>query len=115
MNTLKVLYTHVSGKSVHAEVFDKDGHVFNLIRIELGHDKYYLADGYCSETNTVYEFNGDYWHGNPDVYNADDINKSTKTSFGELYKNTIRKENMLTKMGFNIVSIWENDWVKTMD
>ena len=84
-------------------------------RIELGHDKYYLADGYCSETNTVYEFNGDYWHGNPDVYNADDINKSTKTSFGELYKNTIRKENILTKMGFNIVSIWENDWVKTMD
>ena len=83
-------------------------------RIELGHDKYYLADGYCSKTNTVYEFNGDYWHGNPDVYDADAINKSTKTSFGELYKNTVRKENMLTKMGFKVVSIWENDWVKQL-
>ena len=40
MNRLKVRYTHVSGKSVHAEVIDKDGHVFDLIRIELGHEKY---------------------------------------------------------------------------
>ena len=23
------------------------------------------ADGYCKETNTIYEFHGDYWHGNP--------------------------------------------------
>ena len=57
MNTLKVLYTHVSGKSVHAEVFDKDGHAFNLIRIELGHEKYafYLEreDGDINITSLV--------------------------------------------------------------
>jgi hypothetical protein len=25
----------------------------------------YKADGYCKETNTIYEFHGNYWHGNP--------------------------------------------------
>ena len=23
------------------------------------------TDGYCQETNTIYEFHGDFWHGNP--------------------------------------------------
>ncbi len=80
-------------------------------RIELGQDNYYLADGYCKETNTVYEFNGDYWHGNPKVYDQDEINKSTKTSFGELYQRTLQKERVLKQMGFNVVSVWESDWV----
>ena len=81
-------------------------------RIELGHDKYYLADGYCSKSNTVYEFNGDYWHGNPDVYDADAINKTTKTTFGELHKQTLEKESTLKKMGFNVVSVWEKEWTE---
>ena len=25
----------------------------------------YKADGYCKENNTIYEFLGDFWHGNP--------------------------------------------------
>ena len=29
-------------------------------------DKVYYVDGFEPKTNTVYEFNGDYWHGNPE-------------------------------------------------
>ena len=29
-------------------------------------DKVYHVDGFEPKTNTVYEFNGDYWHGNPE-------------------------------------------------
>lgn len=35
----------------------------------------YKADGYCKDTNTIYEFHGDFWHGNPEIYNPDEINK----------------------------------------
>jgi hypothetical protein len=28
----------------------------------------YKADGYCKETNTIYEFHGDFWHGNPNLF-----------------------------------------------
>lgn len=30
--------------------------------------KTYMVDGYCEATNTIYQFHGDYFHGNPEVY-----------------------------------------------
>lgn len=35
----------------------------------------YIVDGYDPNSNTVYEFYGDYWHGNPNIYNKNDMNK----------------------------------------
>ena len=70
----------------------------------------YVVDGYNPETNTIYEFYGDFWHGNPKVFDQDKMNKKTGKTFGELYKMTINKENMLKEAGYKIVSIWESDW-----
>lgn len=71
----------------------------------------YIVDGYDTETNTIYEFNGDYWHGNPYKYKKDDINPSCKKSFGELYRKTIDKERTLLNKGYNIISIWESEYI----
>ena len=70
------------------------------------------VDGYCKKNNTVYEFHGDYWHGNPNVYNSNDINPDTKTSFGELYNKTLQRDNNIRKLGYNLVTIWECDYHK---
>lgn len=51
-------------------------------------------------------------HGNPNIYKSDDINKSVKLPFGELYRKTINREKKLKEMGFKIVSIWESDFDK---
>lgn len=75
-------------------------------------DFWFNVDGFNPETNTVYEFNGDYWHGNPEVYNLDHINSHFKKSFKELYQKTIDKENLLKELGYKVISIWENDWNK---
>ena len=72
----------------------------------------YRVDGYCKETNTIYEFHGDYWHGNPDVYLSDEINKTNKRTMGELYENTIQREQALRSLGYNLVVIWESEWKK---
>lgn len=72
----------------------------------------FSADGYCKETNTIYEFHGDYWHGNPNVYNLNNFNKTKKISFGELYQRTIDKEQLIKDSGYNLITIWENDWKK---
>ncbi len=70
------------------------------------------ADGYCVETNTIYEFHGNYWHGNPKVYTPDTINEVNHYTMGELYQATILRENKIRSLGYNLVVMWENDWNK---
>lgn len=70
----------------------------------------YKADGYCKETNTIIEFHGDLWHGNPKIYNENEVNKVNKKTFGELYNNTIKKEKFIKEQGYNLVVIWERDF-----
>jgi len=72
----------------------------------------YIVDGYDPVKNIVYEFNGDFWHGNPDIYNLNDINSVLNKTFGELYNKTMERENSLIKDGYNVISIWENDFNK---
>lgn len=70
------------------------------------------VDGYNKETNTIYEFEGDFWHGNPDIYNLDAINNKLNVTFQELYDKTLEKIHRLKMMGYNVIYIWENDWTK---
>lgn len=69
----------------------------------------FKADGYCRETNTIYEFHGDLWHGNPVIYSAEEVSYFGKT-YGELYQKTVDKETKIKELGFKLVVIWENEW-----
>jgi Zn finger protein HypA/HybF involved in hydrogenase expression len=62
--------------------------------------------------NTIYEFYGDYWHGNPNKYDRNDLNKSVSKKFGELFENTKKREIELLNNGYKIISIWETDFKK---
>jgi hypothetical protein len=68
------------------------------------------VDGYDSRTNTIYEFLGDYWHGNPIRFNLLDIHPKRKVSFGSLYLETFNSLNKLKSFGYNVKYIWETDW-----
>jgi len=54
-------------------------------------------------------------HGNPNIYNKDDMNKSCNKSFGELYRKTIKREEYLESIGYKVISIWEDDFNKKTD
>jgi hypothetical protein len=68
------------------------------------------VDGYKPSAKIVYEFLGDYWHGNPDIYEMADVNKTTKKTFGALYKKTMDRIDELNTHGYTVVYIWENDY-----
>jgi hypothetical protein len=70
------------------------------------------VDGYDPNTNTVYLFHGDYWHGNPKTTNHTKYNKSTKCTFGLLFEKTMLSEETLRLAGYNVVTMWENDYDK---
>lgn len=60
--------------------------------------------------NLIIEFNGDYWHGNPKIYDSHYINKRAHKTMGELYQKTLEKERTLTEAGYTVWSIWESEW-----
>ena len=81
-------------------------------RVSLGEGRWLSFDGYCEENHTVYEFHGDVYHGNPEIFPAEEnchpFDKSITA--GELYEKTIQREQLIKNLGFNIESIWESDW-----
>ena len=75
----------------------------------------YRADGYSEELNIIFEFHGDYYHGNPLYYNKDDYNAVCKITFGELYEKTLLKEQKIKDLGYTLVTIWEDRWKKIIN
>ena len=72
----------------------------------------YHADGYCQETNTIFEFHGSYWHGDPSVYSFDKVNAHNGKTFGELYQNTRKKLEHCKENGYTYIECWESAWLK---
>lgn len=67
-------------------------------------------DGIDREKKIVYEYLGSYWHGNLNKYNADDINYKAKKTFGQLFKNTMKREELIKKAGYKLITIWDDEW-----
>lgn len=72
----------------------------------------YKFDAFTPYDNTIYEFYGDFWHGNPEKYKDGDYNLKNNMLFSDLYKKTIDREIFLLSKGYKIISIWENDFIK---
>jgi hypothetical protein len=81
------------------------------VRIKLP-NKTAIVDGYDPQTNTVYEFHGDYWHGNPNRYDLNETNVVANKTFGQLLEKTQKRSRAIKSSGYNIVSIWESDWIE---
>ena len=70
------------------------------------------VDAFIPETNMVYEFFGDYWHGNPKRFKQSRLNRSVGKTFGQLYDETKARLSRLEEAGYKVVYIWENDHKK---
>lgn len=62
----------------------------------------------------IIEFNGDYWHCNPKMYKPDEtitihgVEKIVKY----IWAKDIERYEILSKMGYEVKVVWENDYVK---
>lgn len=75
--------------------------------------KKYKLDGVNFDFGKVaFEFHGDFWHGNPDVYNSYSINGVNGKTFGELYDETLKKEADLVSRDWYVITMWESDYKK---
>ena len=86
--------------------YEKDGYQHRISNFEV--------DGFCKQTNTIYEFLGNPWHGYPpnhDKHTAKNLfpHKGNKTN-KELYDITFNRFDQIRKMGPYIIKyIWEHE------
>ena len=48
----------------------------------------------------------------PETFKKDEMNKSAKKTFGELYEQTLKRENEIRTLGYKLVVMWESDWLR---
>lgn len=75
-------------------------------------DSYYLIDYYIKELNIAIEFNGNYWHGNPTIYNSGEFIKFPNNKniiVDELWERDNIKISFLNSIGIKTIIIWESD------
>ena len=77
--------------------------------------KTYKVDGFCKETNTVYEFYGCFWHGCQNCCKPNIINSKNQMYMGTLKDQTIEKRENIKSAGYNHVSIYECQLNKNKD
>jgi hypothetical protein len=82
------------------------------VTIRFPDKSYFFVDGFVPETNTAYEFNGDYFHGNPEKYLPEVVNQFTGRTMAEEFNRTQKKREKLERAGYRVIEIWESDWDK---
>ena len=85
---------------------------FRNKRVTMRDGSYILADAVDHENKTVYEYWGDYWHGNPTKYSSDYINPHCKVTMGELFNRTQQKRSLIKESGYNLIEIWESEFMR---
>ncbi len=77
----------------------------------------------CKETNKAYsydftykkkiiEFNGDYWHCNPKLYEADYFNKNKSLTAAEIWQYDKEKIKVASRHNYQVLVIWERNWIE---
>lgn len=71
----------------------------------------YKVDGYHKESNTILEFHGDIFHGNPNkCHPFSRPNPFSKKMAFVLYRETKKRESALRALGYNLIVMWESEY-----
>ena len=73
---------------------------------------YDLAD---SEKMKIIEFNGDYWHCNPLIYDAGFYHPHSRKTAADIWKHDYIKIKAAITRGFSVKIVWESDFIKNKD
>lgn len=81
---------------------------------EEGKNRRYFYDLFIPELNLLIEFNGDYWHANPDMYKPEDVLNypSGTTTAADRWKKDEHKKAVAENRKYDIIVIWESELKK---
>ena len=89
----------------------------NIIGNDNIYEKYIFNDelhkGYLFDfcyNNKLIEFNGDYWHANPDFYGPQSFIKAKNKKAKDIWEYDKIKIQTANNQGFQVLTIWENEY-----
>lgn len=71
----------------------------------------HFCDVYIPSKNTIIEFNGDFWHCNPEKYKDGPIHKIQE----EKIEKDIKLRNYCVSNNIQLIEIWESDYINDVD
>lgn len=72
--------------------------------------KPYICDIFIPHLNLIIEYNGDYWHCNPNKYDQDYYHKLKKKTAKEIWERDNIKIDLIKKNGYTLEVLWEYDY-----
>ena len=86
-------------------------------KLNITHKTQYRLEGksfdfYIPKYNLLIEYNGDYWHCNPNLYVETYFNKKKRMLAKDIWEYDKKKLQLSTKHGYNLEVIWESDYNK---
>lgn len=69
----------------------------------------YIIDEFDRNKNVCIEFNGDFWHCNPNIFDKEYFHPIIKMTAEEIWKRDKRKYNKLKNNKYDVFIVWESD------
>jgi very-short-patch-repair endonuclease len=100
--------------SIYRNLSIKENIYFNDLNAEfiISRDKTFIYDFVDNNSKKVIEFNGDYWHCNPEKYDKDYYHKHLKLYAKERWENDRIRNEKTFEYGYKILTIWESEYRK---
>lgn len=67
-------------------------------------------DFYVPKYNLLIEYNGDYWHCNPELYDENYYHKKKRMKSIDIWEYDSKKIELSEKYGYNLEVVWERDY-----
>jgi G:T-mismatch repair DNA endonuclease (very short patch repair protein) len=81
----------------------------------MGNGFYAMYDLVDSYKKKIIEFNGNYYHMNPEIYSAETVNKRLNATAKEIWENDRRKLELVRDMGYEVLVVWEKEYKNEPD
>jgi len=84
--------------------------VHDQLQLKRNNKSWYMYD--LNYNKKIIEYNGDYWHCNPLLYDDHYYNKRTHKTAKETWDSDLRKYKFAQEQGYEILIIWESEYKK---
>jgi hypothetical protein len=104
------IYDHFQSNDIRFEELNSE-----IIRYDKSNKKHYKYDYVDFTLKKCIEFNGDYWHCNPNKYNELFIHPIMKISANKIWEKDYIKNKWMMDRNYQVLVIWESEFRKYPD